>query len=277
MIRPFRIVEIEAADIDQHGNALDEINSGESYSALIVRHVFSAAAMGAVVARLERGETALIGRDSPYYTGRMFGRILPHERDLDAYFAESGVFPEESQALFHGLGPDFKGRLEEVLTALAGGKVVRLARTPDGRMYQPFSIREMLPGAFIDVHFENEAFDAPPMQELLEQLDGPEQLSAYLALAVPEEGGELSVYPLRGTDPQAAAIRALDRTAESTYAEIQAIAPRAVLNTGVGDLLIFDAGRHFHRVTRVGGRRSRWTMGSFLALSRTRDAFLYFS
>src|SRR5262249_52994504 len=205
------------------------------------------------------------------------GRILPHEHDMEGYFTESAAFPEESRALFRGLGVDFTARLENVLTTLAGSKPVQLAHTPDGRLYQAFSIREMLPGAFIDVHFENEAFDAPPMQPLLALLDGPQQLSAYLALSVPDEGGELTVYPLRGSDPEAAAIRTLDRTAESTYACIEAIAPPAVLNTAVGDLLVFDAGRHFHRVTRIGGQRARWTMGSFLALSRTRDRYLYFS
>lgn len=277
MVRAFRIVDTDADDVGSHRDALDEMMSGESFSALIVHNVFPLPVMAAVVERLERGETALVGRDSPYYTGRMFGRILPHEQDLDGYFAEAAAFPAESRALFRELGPDFKTRLEEVLALLAGGKPVQLAQTGDGRSYQAFSIRQMLPGAFIDVHYENEAFDAPAMQPLLAQLDGPQQLSAYLALAVPEAGGELSVYPLRGTDPEAAAIKNLDRTAESTYSCIEAIAPRAVLNTSVGDLLVFDAGRHFHRVTRIGGQRARWTMGSFLALSRARDRYLYFS
>ncbi len=277
MPRPFSIVTIDAGELARHGDALDEIMSGESYSALIIRNVFAAPALATVVERLQRDDTALIGRASPYYTGKMFGRILPHERDLDGYFAECATFPDASRALFQGCGPDFQSRLEAVLAALAGGKPVELARTPDGRIYQAFSIREMLPGAFIDVHYENEAFDAPPMQPLLEQLDAPQQLSAYLALAVPESGGELYVYPLRGSDPETAAIRQLDRTAESTYAQLAAIAPPSALTTGVGDLLIFDAGRHFHRVTPIGGRRSRWTMGSFVGRARTGDRYLYFS
>ena len=56
---------------------------------------------------------------------------------------------------------------------------------------------------------------------------------------------------------------------EAFLAAHAAVIPRAE----VGDLLVFDAGRHFHRVTPVMGARPRWTLGGFVALSRDGSCF----
>jgi hypothetical protein len=49
-----------------------------------------------------------------------------------------------------------------------------------------------------------------------------------------------------------------------------------VLRPGVGDLLVFDGGRHYHEVTRVAGR-ARWTLGGFLALGRDHRSIYFWS
>jgi hypothetical protein len=35
-----------------------------------------------------------------------------------------------------------------------------------------------------------------------------------------------------------------------------------------GDLIVFDGGRHYHRVLPNQGESRRWTIGGFLSLSR---------
>lgn len=278
-MRSFEIVDVAFQELERFPDALDVIRGGDAYSALVIRDVFPPSVMAAVVERLERRETRLIGRPSPYYEGQQFGRILPREEgDLADYFQESAQFPEASRALFAGLGAgDYLARLTQVTRTIAGGRPVELARNAGGALYQAYSIRQMLPGGSIDLHYENESFDAPSMNELVAALDRPHQMSAYLTLQAPEAGGELSVYPLRGSDPEARDLMHLERKSERTYARIEALAPRVPLLAGAGDMLLFDAGRHFHRVTEVLGSRARWTMGSFLSLAKGGREYLIYS
>jgi hypothetical protein len=56
----------------------------------------------------------------------------------------------------------------------------------------------------------------------------------------------------------------MDRSAEETFRHLEEAHGYVDPNAGAGDLLLFDAGRHFHRVTRVEGSRARWTMGCFV-------------
>jgi hypothetical protein len=56
----------------------------------------------------------------------------------------------------------------------------------------------------------------------------------------------------------------MDRKSAATLRVLDETRPVAA-RPGVGDLLLFDAGRHYHRVTKVEGATSRWTMGGFLA------------
>ena len=247
---------------------------------MIIRNVFPPATMEAVVARLLRGESRIPGNASPYYVGRTFGRILPREQDPPAggVFPGGGALPRRvSRPLPRAPRMDFQARFEEVLGMMAGGRAVRVPVNAAGQTYQPWSIREMLPGGEIDLHYEDEAFDSPTMSELRSMIDRPHQMSAYLALQVPERGGELSLYPLGEGDPEAIDLKTMARKSERIYSRIEEMAPRHALLAGVGDLLLFDAGRFFHRVTRVEGTRARWTMGSFITLAGAGDCYYYFA
>jgi hypothetical protein len=39
-----------------------------------------------------------------------------------------------------------------------------------------------------------------------------------------------------------------------------------------GTMIVLDGGRYLHRLTPVEGKRLRWTISSFMALSRSGDA-----
>lgn len=269
------ILRLPATALDAVPDALAELHGGRRL-ALIVEGAFPLADLAAVVRRMDGG-TLLPGRPCPHYTGgRMFGRVLAHERDIEAYFAEATAFLEESPHLFVGSG-GFLPTLGRFLSRLSGGRPVEVARDARGRPYQAFSVREMLPGAAIGLHYENEAFDSPSMGQLLGGLTGPQQLSAYLPLSLPEGGGELCVYDLRPEHPHFSALKSRDRLDAATHAELAAISRAHVLDAKPGDLLVFDAGRHYHWVERVRGTKPRWTMGTFLGRTRDGERFVYFA
>jgi hypothetical protein len=96
-------------------------------------------------------------------------------------------------------------------------------------------------------------------------------LSYFVVLAAPAAGGELVV--LRGHPKERGAGPDEENGGESAApAEDGFVVP---LN--IGDFVLFDAGRRRNRMTKVSGPRSRWTIGSFVALSPAHDAVLYWS
>jgi hypothetical protein len=44
-----------------------------------------------------------------------------------------------------------------------------------------------------------------------------------------------------------------------------------------GDLIVFNAGKHVHRVTPVEGSRPRLTLGGFLTVDRERTRLAFWS
>jgi len=278
---PLSIVDIDYADIaSQHPDGLAQLRSGEGLAGMVIRNVFPQDAMATVVERAKAGVSRLPCNDSAYYPGQVYGRVLPAEPDatLADYFAEARAFREGSRRLFEGLETDFLDRLEAVLGAMAGGRHVKLAANASGDEYQAFSLRQMLPGGEIGLHYENEAFDAESMAGL-RSICGvrPHVLSVYLAVQVPERGGELSIYNIGEDDPETRMLKTIPRETEQSFAQFERMAARQPLLARTGDMLVFDAGRYFHRVTRVEGERARWTLGSFIILSEDGGTYHYFA
>jgi hapalindole-type alkaloid chlorinase len=276
MVSPFTILEVNVADgldgLLAHKGLVQGILDGQTAGA-ILRGFYSAAALEPVVAKLATGQCAMRARPSPYFTGRTYGRLLTAETDLGAYYREAERVDQASNELFAPIG-SFRTKFEQALQLLSGQQPVAVPHGPEGQMYLPISIREMLPGGSIDLHYENETFDCPAMKHLNSQLDGMRQASSYLTLAAPESGGELRVYPVREHTAECKRFSAMDRTSTETFSLLEKEHGYHVLDAGPGDLLLFDAGRYFHRVTPVTGTRARWTMGGFVA--RSRDGTVYY-
>jgi hypothetical protein len=98
----------------------------------------------------------------------------------------------------------------------------------------------------------------------------------------PLEGGELVVYGLEWDD---VATRFPDRfdPNEMLYDKTNSLLPLVELSgtetfrLREGDLVVFDAGRYYHRVKPTVGPKPRMTMGGFLALSVNGTQLHYWS
>jgi hypothetical protein len=266
---------VAASDVDRHPDALSGIFDAR-LTGMVIRQAFPAEALAAVVARLERADFGLQSQPSTHFKGETFGHVLiVGDGELGGYFREAARFRAACTDLFAG-APDFQARVEQLLTAVAGGRAVRVPSGPDGSSYAPATIRGLHHGGQIDLHCENETVEFPPMWHLSRVIHARNQLSYYVVLALPESGGELVVHNARYAEGPGEQLSRMERTGA---AALEAIAPygQVVPQTDVGDLLVFDSGRHFHRVTAVVGQRIRWTMGGFLARSLDDRAVYYWS
>ena len=50
-----------------------------------------------------------------------------------------------------------------------------------------------------------------------------------------------------------------------------------VIYVYAGELLLFDGGRYFHKVSPVEGSRARWTIGGFVGFTRDHERVVYWS
>lgn len=151
----------------------------------------------------------------------------------------------------------WRERLSELLEPLAGRRPLMIPKFTDGRSYADGTVR--IVGEDHDVPLHCDTYRPGACWEHVDAISAPEtRLSWYLQLAAPDAGGELIVY----------------LTPRTLLPSIQAAseAPHLTLRVDPGDLVVFDAGRHYHAVRTCLGPRPRITMGGFGALARDRTA-----
>lgn len=243
---------------------------------LILRGLYPPEAMALVAERLASFSLHSLAANVPQTLGRS---IVGEAPDLQAYFEDAQQQRVRLRALFSGLG-DFEETLVRVFAALTGGLRARLVPGPDGRLATPATVRVMNEGHEIGVHADNEFALMPHAEHLHANLDLSDQLSFFMPISVPEAGGELIVYGLEHAD---VAHMMPASGAGNTWMEGTAVydvvsrMDGTAFTPGPGDMLIFDGGRYFHRVTKVVGSTPRRTIGGFLGFSRGGDEVLFWS
>jgi len=267
-----RMLEIDAADVARHADAIDQILRHEVFGVL-VRGVFPAAQLACVVARLER-ESAAPMFASDTFRGRTYGRVLRMaDGRLEEYFDAARRMGPALEAAF-GDGKGYETRLREIVGALGGGRPVCVPAV-GARTYAPATVRVIEPGGTIFLHCGNETYAFPALSELTGIIDPAGEISTLMPLALPESGGELEVYDVCFGDPL---IAELDNRLGRECAHHGLSERRCLrLRPAVGDLALFEEGRYYHRVNEVQGTQSRWTMGGFLAPSRDARTLHYWS
>ncbi len=278
------LLDIAAEDAWRHPQALQAMFDNR-LDGLLLRGAFDPALMQAVCARIDAG---LVPRrtmddqahlaDLPFTIGQA---IVGVADELDDYFADAAFQRERLAALF-GAAVDFEAHVAALLAALSGGLPVDTATGPDGQACPSATIRVLPHGAEIGVHVDNAFLHMPRARHLHRQVDTRDQLSYLVPLSVPQAGGELLVYALewdamRLFMPDAAQLSASVWLEGSEVFELISPLPATVVAPGVGDLLVFDGGRHFHRVSKVAGSVPRRTIGGFLGLSPAHDRVVVWS
>jgi hypothetical protein len=281
-----RFLTIDVADIHSHPTAVADMYAG-SLDGMIIRGVLPPDAVELVVDRLERGESNMEAikflpfahlEVAPYTLGRS---ILASGADVDAYFHSAAMFRDSCRTLFRDT-VDFEQRMEQTFSVLSGGLPVRVPSNPEHRSYTSATIRVLSNGHEIGIHVGNDFLCLPQCQHLATLVD-PTQLSYFMPLTLSESGGELIVYALEWEDMAphyklAADGRPVGPSAANGF--ILGMVERyenMSFRPAPGDLLIFNGGRYYHRVTPIVGDRPRRTIGGFLARSQPGDGIYYWS
>ena len=261
----FRLLEIDAADVSAHADAFDRLRRSDIHGVML-HGVCPADVLGETSERLERHDPPFLKTWFPeefhsWFYGRNLNLAHP---ELLGYFQEAELFNEQLEALF----PDefsVSGYLAGLLARLDDGRRFLAPPGPEpGQSYLLTTVRCHMEGGHIPPHLDNE-FALRRSYKHLRGIVEPPILSFVASLAEADDGGELEIYDFRqdtsGTFEVSGPIEPDISNLDSVRFRIPP-----------GSVIVIDSGRYLHRVTPVVGSRSRWTLCSFMALSKDHDA-----
>ena len=262
-----RTLEIDAGEAGRHADVFERIREG-TLQAVIVNNVYRPEVLAPVVQKLERNAPRFLQTWFPEkFRSWFFGRNLNlADPGLAGYFDEAGQFRSALDALFPaGLG--LVERVGRVLSELDQGRPFSAAPGPrPGQHYMFTTLRAHGEGGYIPPHFDNEQALRPSYAHLRSLVE-LHMTSFVLTLDRAGEGGALEVFDIQ-CNPEDAVPISRDGAAKPDIGASRSVEFRIP----PGAMIVLDSGRYLHRLTPVVGPRKRWTVCSFMALSRQRDA-----
>jgi hapalindole-type alkaloid chlorinase len=264
-----RLLELNPHALDECGDALDSIRNGQ-IDGIVIKNFISPNIARSSGQRLMANPDLMRNSSCPY--GRIYARtLLAIGSQSTDYFADAQVFRTECEELF-GMETNFETRLAELLSNIAGGRTVALPIGSGGTPYSPATIRWVEPGGTIAPHCEKVYFKpgSPPF-ELLNQIAAAETIfSFFMVMTKAETGGELTLYDLHweNADSPEMAKKTDPKRLDSDYNPTQ-------IPLTEGDLIIFDAGQIWHKISEVEGKTPRLTIGGFICFTQD-DRTLYY-
>ena len=272
---PFPLLDTPPPD------GLRELLDGERVG-FVLRNVFPESVLQAAVARLEdrtagwswtpqqtwdvsERQFVLLGQSNTPNVG------LPDGPERGEYLDAAVRFRADAARVFGDW--ELEEALVSVASRLAGGRPVEVVREGDGRPYMPATIRRLPPGTAIPLHCGGFFLESGGYDHLRELLDARAQISWFVPLQTPDDGGVLQVGDLAWGAPDVPRLEEGFWDADAILAQrrFTPVRPR------VGDMVVFDGGRWFHHVEPIRGARTRWTVGGFLGLSADRTRVLYWN
>lgn len=196
----------------------------------------------------------------------------PEGAPMDHYLREADRF----RALYQELvlpTVDLLARVAALMSRAAHGRPVQEPTGPDGRSFPPATLRRMPPGHMIPTHVGRWFQTTKGYAPLLPQVRRDFQLSWFVTLQRPDDGGYLEVFDLQWQAPEVPR-----RDGDNVDGEaVSERWPRQPFRPEGGDLLLFNGGRWYHQVTRVQGSRPRFTFGGFCGFSHDMATVLRWS
>ncbi len=261
--------DVAASDLASLSDALTEMRRGD-YQGLLIRDLFDAAHMARVAERIddaasyfaETDVTRLFLRAATTDTQGMIILGDSISRKTAEYFDHARSFRAGCARLFEG-GSDFEQVLAETLAKVAGGRPVACPTNATGAPYGMATIRMVKPACHLLLHCGNFFYTWDSYDELRPMVDTGQQFSYFVVIREADAGGGLRVYDADFTDPSTPQLDNGMWDADAIERDCRSV----VLEPRVGDMVLFDGGRYFHKVDTVHGDTSRLTIGGFLALS----------
>ena len=263
-------ISIDAESVRDYPDGINQIYRGE-LNLMLIKKVFSEAEIFNAKTRIEK-------KNHEGLAHHRFGEILGFSRlqpgfNKETFFKESLPFREELNQIF---GIDFEARIEKILTKISGGRNVEIpAENPNG-VYIPATVRIFHPNKvdILPVHTDNEHFEMHQVScaHLNQIAKLQDSLSYLIVIEKPEKGGELVLYDLLWEQTPQTLKEQFDTAVRARHLEQL---NKKYLAPNPGDMVIFNAGRIWHKVSDIQGKKNRITVGGFMSISKDNEKVFY--
>lgn len=207
-----------------------------------------------------------------------FPNSFSRDGKLDDYLDSSAADGSSVEGLFES---NLLKKIEALLIRISGGKKVQVPDSGNGK-YLRGTFRIIHPfKCHIDIHCGNQFFNQFPdvYQNLTASVDVKNQLSFFILLQKPDDGGELVVYDATWDDYEQGFVDRQTLLSRKGF-EVEVSDPSLVreeLKMDEGDILIFQGGQYWHKVKEVLGNKHRITFGGFIGYDKADEAVFYWS
>jgi len=178
-------------------------------------------------------------------------------------------------------GIDAPKRFAELFERGGGGRTVAVMPSPDFKnVYPACSFRDLSTGVGeMTLHCGLFFYDLVPniYEHVLKVVEKGDQLSFFTVLQKPEIGGELTIFDVSWEEAEK---RINDLELESKEGSTMRIGQDIdsfQVDIAIGDLLIFNGGRIWHRIEIVQGNVNRITLGGFIGFSANKNEIYFWS
>ncbi len=203
--------------------------------------------------------------------------------EIKKYFEGNEKYNQDFAQRF---GVDLPAFVTGFLSKLAGGRKVEVPKGVDEKgSYLFATVRYLVPyQGLMSVHCGNyfgQTFEKF-YQHLMTKVATKDQMSYFIMLQEPDEGGELSLFNFRWEDGQTKVDSAEDNEViqpdgSKVYVQTDPRIRKNKLRPHAGDMILFQGGNIWHRVERIKGTKPRITLGGFLSLSHDGSKVYYWS
>jgi hypothetical protein len=198
--------------------------------------------------------------------GRTIGKsLMGSETSLEDYLAKAKLLKSSLAKLSFS----FEDRVLGVFQKVSGGRKAMIPTKGDDE-YCLTNIRDLAPTqGGLHAHIGNEfvlQYDA--LKGIAEMADLYNQLSYFVVLQKPEQGGGLIMYNMLWTETPKELLDGTLKYYSDERNEYMDKYYSFTIQPEEGDMILFSGGKIWHRVDNIGGNRSRITAGGFAAKSR---------
>lgn len=275
----YTFVDIPADALSQHHDVLQRIHD-KQLDGVIVRGLVPPELLKAIIAKVEASDLPRLDlpdveahKEAPHTYGEA---IVSAQCDLVEYFDLAATLRSQCKTLLADT-IDLEELFRQTFVSLSGGAAVEVPQGPAGQTYCPITFRNLPEGHGIGVHVGNGFLEMPQAQHLASLVNDVDQISFFLTLSAPEGGGELVVYSLEHADVAGSGFATGYQADANGGGLVEILCDKTAFKPRPGDLLIFDGGRYYHRVSPTEGPEPRRTVGGFLAWSRAHDRIYFWS
>ena len=250
-------------DIESVNNDLDSIDLlyMSDLDGIIIKNVFSTKEIETAKKHIESLSPEF---EQTFFGEKLGSSIIEATTDLDKFFQKASDFRLLLNQIF---ADNFENRILNVFNSFHSLKNVKLLERKNNQICIPASIRIFYPNkGGLPAHTDNAVFENYGVynhfKEIKKHVD---ILSYFIVIDKPEKGGELVLYDLLREQTTTSMKKLLNSCQKDNFLDSFR---KQYINPDIGDMVIFNSGRIWHKIADFDGDKNRITVGGILARSQ---------